>query len=73
MTLSHTLQRVLACKVAARLVDDPVECRIRMRRWAKRWRLHAPNKEQFELAQMALGNAMGWRDRGAWALEEGAA
>jgi hypothetical protein len=39
-----------------------------MRLWALRWRAHAAQKEQFELAELCLGNALGWRDRAEWGL-----
>ena len=36
-------------------------CRKLMRLSARRWRRHAQDKEQFELAELSLGNALGWR------------
>jgi hypothetical protein len=49
--------------------DDPRLCRARMRIWARCWRQHRGDAEQFHLAELALGNALGWRDRGLWAME----
>lgn len=48
---------------------DRAGCRRKMRLWAFRWRSHRRFKEQFDLAEMCLGNALGWRDRASWAQE----
>lgn len=71
MTTALALQHVirLGDKPALLAGDDLKLCRARMRAWALRWRNHARDKDQFELAELSLGNALGWRDRGTWARE----
>ena len=59
MNITLALQN--ASRPAARLPQDPKQCRQRMRGWALRWRLHARDKERFDQAELCLGNALGWR------------
>jgi hypothetical protein len=63
MSLVLHLQHILDAEAAAARRDNAAVCRRNMRVWAARWRFHRGNKDQFELAELALGNALGWRDR----------
>jgi hypothetical protein len=51
--------------------SDPRECRRRMRVWARRWQAHRREREQWDLAELALGTALGYRDKATWNAECG--
>jgi len=65
MTLA--LEAARRSGVARRCPDNPRDCRRLMRAWAVRWRTHARQRDQGELATLCLDNARVWQDRGAWA------
>jgi hypothetical protein len=71
MTIAMAFQQLVRREASiSHLTDDPKECRDRMRCWAKQWRRYAGQKDSFHLEELALGNALGWRDRATWALED---
>lgn len=66
MKIALALERFLQAAGPARVLEDPRVCRQRMRLWALRWRAHRAQEDQWALAELALGNALGWRDRATW-------
>ena len=67
MSLVVDLERMLRAAGPPQVLVDPAKCRREMRLWALRWAHHKGQKDQFELAELCLGNALGWRDRSTWA------
>lgn len=65
MTLSQAFQFSLLQRRVAPLYS-PRLCRRIMRGWAKFWRERRGDKESFDIAELALGNALAWRDRASW-------
>lgn len=66
MTIARALQLALLQRRNVVTSYQRDLCRKIMRGWAKCWRQHHGNKEQFDLAELALGNAIAWRDRETW-------
>jgi hypothetical protein len=66
MNLSQALQFSLMQRRAAPLLYSREFSRRIMRGWAKCWRVHHLDKDRFDLAELALGNALAWRDRATW-------
>jgi len=69
MTLSQAFQFSLLQRRVAPLYS-PRLCRRIMRGWAKFWRARRGDKEAFDIAELALGNALAWRDRATWQDED---
>lgn len=73
MRLAQAFQFSLLQRRQALACYSPRFCRRMMRGWAKFWREKRRDKEQFDVAELALGNALAWRDRATWpdVLREG--